>query len=85
MFVVKLATGFYDNPSRGLPSGNGFMVLISAQTGELQALLHDGGYLTDMRTAIAGLIAAKLLARRQPARIGIVGTGTQARLQLELL
>ena len=85
VFVVKVATGFYENSSRGLPPGNGFMAVISARTGEPQALLDDGGYLTDVRTAIAGLIAAKYLAPQPPTCIGIVGTGTQARLQLELL
>lgn len=84
-FVIKIATGFYENPARGLPSSNGFMILISARTGEPQALLDDGGYLTDVRTAIAGLIAAKHLAPRRPTSIGIVGTGTQARMQLEFL
>lgn len=84
-FVIKVATGFYDNPARGLSSSNGFMVVLSAQTGEPTALLDDGGYLTDLRTAIAGLIAAKYLAPRRPKCIGIVGTGIQARMQLELL
>jgi ornithine cyclodeaminase len=84
-FVIKVATGFYDNPARGLSSSNGFMVALSAQTGEPTVLLDDGGYLTDLRTAIAGLIAAKYLAPRRPKCIGIVGTGIQARMQLELL
>lgn len=84
-FVIKVATGFYDNPSHGLPSSNGFMVLLSARTGEPQVLLDDGGYLTDLRTAIAGLIAAKHLAPARPRSIGVVGTGVQARVQLEQL
>lgn len=84
-FVIKVATGFYDNPARGLSSSNGFMVVLSAQTGEPTMLLDDGGYLTDLRTAIAGLIAARYLAPRRPKCIGIVGTGIQARMQLELL
>jgi ornithine cyclodeaminase len=58
---------------------------MSARTGEPIALLDDGGTLTDLRTAIAGLIAAKYLAPRRPKCIGIVGTGIQGRLQLELL
>nr|WP_198009868.1 hypothetical protein [Legionella tunisiensis] len=45
----------------------------------------DEGYLTDIRTAVAGAIAAKYLAPRIVNRIGIVGTGTQARLQLYFL
>lgn len=84
-FVIKVATGFYDNPARGLGSSNGFVVVMSAQTGEPKTLLDDGGHLTDLRTALAGLVAAKYLAPRRPKCIGIVGTGIQARLQLELL
>lgn len=84
-FVIKVATGFYENPSHGLPSSNGFMVLLSARTGEPRVLLDDGGYLTDVRTAIAGLIVAKHLAPARPKCIGVVGTGVQARAQLEQL
>lgn len=81
-YVIKIASGFYDNPALGLPSSNGLMLLFSQQTGELISILLDEGFLTDTRTAIAGAIAAKYLAPKQVERIGIVGTGTQARLQL---
>jgi ornithine cyclodeaminase len=84
-YVIKIASGFYENPSRGLPSGNGLMLLFSQKTGELAAVLLDEGYLTDLRTAVAGAIAAKYLAPRTVTRIGILGTGVQARLQLQLL
>jgi len=84
-YVIKIASGFHENPSRGLPSGNGLMLLFSQQTGELAAVLLDEGYLTDLRTAVAGAIAAKYLAPKSVTRIGIVGTGVQARLQLRLL
>ncbi len=81
-YVIKIASGFYDNPRLGLPSGNGLMLLFSQQTGELVSILLDEGHLTDVRTAVAGAIAAKHLAPRKIERIGIVGTGTQARVQL---
>ncbi len=84
-FVVKVATGFYRNPEIGLPSSNGLMLVFSQKTGSPEAVLHDQGWLTDARTAAAGAIAAKYLALRRPARIGIVGTGTQARMQLQWL
>ncbi len=84
-FVVKIASGFYENPSRGLPSGNGLMLLFSQKTGELASVLLDEGYLTDLRTAVAGAIAAKYLAPKTVTCIGILGTGVQARLQLQLL
>jgi len=84
-FVVKIATGFYRNPDAGLPPGNGMMALFSQKTGELEALLVDEGYLTDMRTAAAGAVVAECLAPTPIKRIGIVGTGVQARVQLEML
>ncbi len=84
-YVIKIASGFHDNPKLGLPTGNGMMLLFRQDTGETASILLDEGLLTDVRTAIAGAISAKHLAPERVARIGIVGTGVQARLQLEHL
>jgi ornithine cyclodeaminase len=84
-FTVKIATGFWRNPERGLPSSNGVVLVFSAHTGELLAILQDEGFLTDIRTAAAGAVAAKYLAPTDVRAIGIIGAGTQAKLQLELL
>jgi len=84
-FTVKLSTGFYDNPSKGLPSNDGLMLVLSALTGQPLALLQDQGWLTAMRTALAGRIAARLLAPAEVKAIGILGTGMQAQMQLEQL
>ena len=84
-FTVKVSTGFYDNPGKGLPSNDGLMLVLSASDGRPLALLQDQGWLTGMRTALAGRIAARLLAPREVHAIGILGTGMQARLQLEQL
>jgi ornithine cyclodeaminase len=81
-YVIKIASGFYDNPRIGLPSGNGLMLLFAQGTGELVSVLLDEGHLTDARTAVAGAIAAKYLAPAHVERIGVAGSGTQARLQL---
>jgi ornithine cyclodeaminase len=81
-YVIKIASGFYDNPELGLPSGNGMMLLFDQRTGEPVSILLDEGYLTDVRTAVAGAIAARHLAPRKVGRIGIVGAGVQARVQL---
>ena len=62
-FAIKISPGFFDNPKLGLPSLNGMMVLLSAKTGLVEALLLDNGYLTDVRTAAAGAVAAKHLSR----------------------
>jgi ornithine cyclodeaminase len=84
-FTVKIATGFWQNPERGLPSSNGVVLVFSRETGELLCILQDEGCLTEIRTAAAGAIAAKYLAPAKIDFIGIVGAGTQARLQLEYL
>jgi len=84
-YVIKIASGFSGNADLGLPTSNGMMLVFSRQNGRPEAVLLDEGYLTDVRTAAAGAIAAKHLAPSKVGRIGIVGTGMQARLQLEHL
>jgi ornithine cyclodeaminase len=84
-FAIKISPGFFDNPKIGLPSTNGMMVLLSSRTGLVQALLLDNGYLTDVRTAAAGAVAAKHLSRENASVAAIFGAGMQARLQLEAL
>lgn len=84
-FAIKISPGFFDNPKLGLPSVNGLMVLLSARTGLVEALLLDNGYLTDVRTAAAGAVAAKHLARPDAAVAAVFGAGVQARLQLRAL
>lgn len=85
VFVIKVASGFYDNPKIGLASGNGLMLVFSARTGAPVAALIDESALTDLRTAAAGAVAAKHLAPKSVRAIGIVGGGVQARLQLDFL
>ena len=85
IYVIKIASGFYNNNLANLPTGNGMMLVFSQKTGELISILNDECYLTDIRTAIAGAIAAKYLAPKKIDKIGIVGTGAQAKLQLAYL
>jgi ornithine cyclodeaminase len=84
-FAVKMSPGFFDNPKLGIPSLNGLMVLLSSRTGLVEALLLDNGYLTAVRTAAAGAVAAKHLSREDAAVAAIFGAGEQAGLQLEAL
>lgn len=81
-FAIKIAAGFFDNRDLGLPTGSGMMILVSAKTGFPAALLLDNGYLTDVRTGIAGAIAARHLARETIETAGVVGAGMQARYQM---
>jgi len=84
-FAIKVSPGFFDNPKIGLPSLNGLMILLSAKTGLLEAILLDNGYLTNVRTAAAGAVAAKHLSRADSTTAAILGAGVQARLQLQAL
>ncbi len=83
--AVKIASGFFDNHALGLPSGSGLMVVLSTRTGYPQAVLLDNGYLTDVRTALAGAAAAKYLAPRRVRTVGVIGAGTQGRYQVRAL
>ncbi|WP_304526041.1 cyclodeaminase [Halomonas sp. I5-271120] len=84
-FAIKVSPGFFDNPKRGLPSLNGLMMVFSAQTGLVEAVLFDEGYLTMVRTALAGAIAAKHLSRADSRRVAVLGAGEQAKRQVEAL
>jgi len=81
-FAIKMSPGFFDNPKLGLPSTSGLMAVFSSKTGVLEALLLDNGYLTDIRTAAAGAVAARHLARPDAEVACVIGAGSQARLQL---
>lgn len=85
VFVVKLATGFFKNPELGLPPFGGCMLILSQKTGMVEAVLLEEGELTNHRTAAAGAVAANALAPKNVQRIGIVGSGVQARLQAKYL
>jgi ornithine cyclodeaminase len=83
--AVKVASGFYDNPALGLPTGSGMMALFDAATGMPVGLLFDNGFLTDIRTGAAGAVAADCLARRDVETVGVIGSGVQARHQVACL
>src|SRR5215510_10865857 len=83
--AVKIASGFYDNPAKGLPSGSGLIAVFSVETGLLEALLLDNGFLTDIRTGAAGAIAADYLAPATFSTVGVIGSGLQARHQVRCL
>src|SRR5690349_5021545 len=83
--AVKIASGFYDNVAKGLPSGSGMMAVFDAATGLPAALLLDNGFLTDIRTGAAGAIAADVLAPASISVVGVIGSGVQARHQIDCL
>lgn len=67
------------------PSGARFYVLLfEAPGGELVALM-EADRLGQIRTGAASGVATKLMAREDARRVGIYGTGWQARSQLEAI
>jgi len=84
-FAIKISSGFFNNPILGLPSLSGMMILFNTTTGLTESILLDNGYLTDVRTAAAGAVAAKYLAKQKIQNVGVIGTGIQARYQIEAL
>lgn len=84
-YVIKIAAGFYDNPARNLPVGSGLMMVFDSVTGFPLAMLLDNGFLTELRTAAAGAVAAKYMAIQNVDQVGIIGAGIQGRFQLEAL
>ena len=84
-YVVKIASGFYENPKLGLASCQGMMLLFEQKTGVPAAILLDDGRLTDIRTGAAGGAVAKHLGPKNVQAIGVLGAGIQARMQLKHL
>ena len=85
VFAIKVASGFYNNASLGLPTGSGLILVFDAGTGQPMALLQDNAYLTDLRTAAAGALAAKHLAPKVVGSVAVIGAGVQARFQMRAI
>jgi ornithine cyclodeaminase len=79
-YAVKVASGFY---AQEPPAIDGMVVVFDATTGAPTAFLLDGGYLTDIRTGAAGGVAARWLAPERVEAVAVIGTGVQARKQIE--
>ncbi len=84
-YTIKIASGFYENPKRGLPSSHGMLLVFDARTGDPLCIEVDRCLVTDLRTAAAGAVAAKVLAKKEVGVVTVMGTGTQARYQIEAL
>jgi len=84
-YAVKMVSGFPGNRSIGLAANDGMIVVFDAKTGAPAGFLLDDGFITDFRTAAAGAVAAKHLARREIRKVAVLGTGGQARYQPEML
>jgi ornithine cyclodeaminase len=81
-YAVKAASGFYAQEPAAI---DGLVIVFDARDGAPAAFLLDNGFITDLRTGAAGGVAARHLAPRAPSTVAIVGTGGQARQQLDAL
>lgn len=81
-FAVKAASGFY---AQDPPALDGLVVVFDARDGSPAAFLLDGGYITDVRTGAAGGVAARHLAPERVRTVAVIGSGGQARQQLDAL
>lgn len=80
--AVKVVSVFPQNVGQGLPAINGLVTVISAETGRPLALL-EGAALTAIRTGAGSGAATDLLANPDAEVVTILGSGVQARTQLE--
>lgn len=81
---MKVVTYFQDNPKQNLPAILATIMLFSAESGKMIAVM-DGSYITAIRTACASAMATKALANRETPVLGILGAGVQARTHIRAL
>jgi len=82
---IKWAGGYLHNPSvYGLPYVMATIILQDPRTGVPLSVM-DGTYITNLRTGASAAVAAKYLARKEPATVAIVGAGAQGESSLEAL
>ena len=74
VFAIKVASGFYGNQACDLPTGSGLVLVFDATTGFPLGVLQDNGYLTDLRTAAAGALAARLLTKENVRKVAFIGS-----------
>lgn len=76
-FVVKIA-------SSSKLGNNGEILVFDVKSCELKVILQDQGFLTTLRTAIAGIICLTIMPWMIPQNIGIIGSGSLAKQLYEL-
>ena len=79
--VVKQVSVCPENPGRGLPTINGAIMVLDAETGKLRAIV-GANWITAIRTAALSAVAARRLADPNSETIAFVGTGVQAHSHL---
>ena len=80
-FGLKAICVMPGNPAQGKDAHQGGVLLFSAETGELLAMMNASA-ITSIRTAAVSGVATDLLARAEAGNLAIIGTGVQARSHL---
>src|SRR5687767_9146847 len=80
-YGLKTVCVFPGNPAKGKDAHQGAVLLFSAETGELRALMNASA-ITAIRTAAVSGVATDLLAREDASNLAIAGAGVQARTHL---
>ncbi|WP_419787700.1 ornithine cyclodeaminase family protein [Pseudodesulfovibrio sp.] len=78
---IKCVSAYPANPAKGLPYIAGLMLLLDPETGLPQAVM-DAGWVTAWRTGAASGVYARHFGNPATKTISMIGTGTQARLNL---
>lgn len=81
---VKWVSGYPGNQQKKLPYINGLLILNDPDTG-IPIAIMDAAWITAKRTGAATAVAAKYLARKNSATVGIIACGVQGRSNLEAL
>jgi len=76
--LLKWISSFPGNPSRGLPTVMGTVLLSDASSGRLLAIL-DAGSLTALRTGAAAVLAADVLAPESAGSVAVIGAGVNGK------
>lgn len=80
-FGLKAICVFPGNPAKGMDSHQGAVLLFSAETGELLAMMNASA-ITAIRTAAVSGVATDLLAQPDAGNLALIGSGVQARSHL---
>src|SRR5436305_6090332 len=83
-FGLKAICVFPGNAARGKDSHQGAVLLFSAETGELLAVINASA-VTAVRTAAVSGVATRALAREDAGDLCVIGSGVQARSHIEAM
>jgi alanine dehydrogenase len=83
LFGVKVVTEFKKNPEKySLPVQGGLTILLDSKNSSVMALL-DSPAITALRTGAVSGLATRILSREDSQKVGLIGSGQQAKTMLE--